>query len=249
MFYIGVAALTFQYDPGSERAQPPTSSASIRPGNLYTGGVCSCVIVVCVMLMFVLHDLRSWLLRTSTQLRQADKVIAVLSRKLRGASKNQSTPLELVQYARVYQSRDSTKTSSEKTTNTTQSPQSLTGTGAKYHSLYNDYDEEEAVDSETGSNANNSAHGVEGCAGQSTGGATNYERVICVEDEEQFLAGQQQQQQSSLREVLLQAVPRTAAEDGGKRNLYKEESYEAGPTANRSWPGSAKIVPTADPDV
>jgi NO-binding membrane sensor protein with MHYT domain len=173
MHYVGMTAVIFHYNPDKIHLESPTTSSSISPGDLYSGAVTSCMLVASIMLMFVLHDLRSWLLRTSTQLRQADKVIAALARKLRGSAKSHSTPLELVQYAHTYLSTDDASTKSSKGSVSFSSPHSVTSAAGnkerRYHSLYNDYDEEEAVDSETGSNPSQSVRGAD-CSTTPTGG-------------------------------------------------------------------------------
>jgi NO-binding membrane sensor protein with MHYT domain len=184
MHYVGMTAVTFHYNPDEVKLEVPTSSSSISPGDLYSGAVTSCMLVVSIMLMFVLHDLRSWLLRTSTQLRQADKVITVLTRKLRAASKNQSTPLELVQYAHAYLTMDDTSIQpAGGSTSVAASPHSVaTAVGnkrRKYHSLYNDYNEEEdAPDSDTGSNPSQSVRGADCSAALAGGGLEG--RRYCV---------------------------------------------------------------------
>jgi NO-binding membrane sensor protein with MHYT domain len=248
MFYIGMAALTFHDNSDTLKVEPPKSSATIRPGNLYTGGICSCVIVVCVMLMFVLHDLRSWLLRTSTQLRQADKVIAVLSRKLRGATKNQSTPLELVHYARVYQCADSSKDASA--TPTGSSPTVSTagagrahGRSGKYHALYNDYDEEEAIESETGSNPNDSIHGDLYGTLHVTPVANCEQSVEYVAEEKGQLHRQSPPPGRQPIEMPISQPGTATIEEPVLSASQKMRSYEPG-----SRSASAKIFPTAAAD-
>jgi NO-binding membrane sensor protein with MHYT domain len=181
--FIAMAAVTFHYNPGTMTAEPPTSSATISPKDLYYGAIVSSVIFLVVMMMFVVHDLRDWLLRTSAQLRQADKALAVLMRrKSRGSGKHTHLPVEVTHYAQRFleghisdaslstsvslsltQSTKAVEYSSNKEVVLTDNRDTAT-TGRRQlaralsvHGLYNDYDEDDRdADSSDDGNSNNS---------------------------------------------------------------------------------------------
>lgn len=84
------------------------SKNSISARYMTSGILAGAVLCSFVMLVYVLSDLRSWLLRTSAQLRQADLALVALMKKLTDRDKEKAVPthfqapLEVVNYSRRY---------------------------------------------------------------------------------------------------------------------------------------------------
>jgi NO-binding membrane sensor protein with MHYT domain len=73
--FIGLASARFEYDPN---VPPPDPHTTIDSECLLAGTLAASVAFCAIMQVYVLSDLRGWLLRTSAQLRLADSVIVQL---------------------------------------------------------------------------------------------------------------------------------------------------------------------------
>jgi NO-binding membrane sensor protein with MHYT domain len=141
MHFVGMQAVTFHYDP-DVHLQEPTGSLTVAPGRLYSGAVAASVINFVLMVQFSLRDQSAWLLRTSEQLRLADKAISTLVTRAARNSRGDQGPPEIARYARMYLA-------------TSDAPRSRTASGilfsraASYvrtvprRALYNNYFDEE----------------------------------------------------------------------------------------------------------
>jgi NO-binding membrane sensor protein with MHYT domain len=200
--YIAMSAATFRYHPDEMRKAPPTNSATISPTNLYYGAVVSSIIFLVVMMMYVLHDLRSWLLRTSAQLRQADKALALLMRRrARGSGKHTPLPLEVTQYAarflegqisdasislsmtqstRVSDSARSEPVATDAGDNVVASKKKHLARALSVHGLYNDYSEEDhdGDSSDDGSSSNSRSYSQHGGRGATNRAAPRSSRTL-----------------------------------------------------------------------
>lgn len=177
MHFIGMQAVTFHYDPTRVHRHAPTDSLTIAPGRLYSGAIGASVLCFVTMMMFVIYDLRAWLMRTSAQLRQADKaIISLVARSSRHARRDGNAELpEVARYAKTYLSSptDAVSTHTGPSNSTDQPPPEPTpGRGSMRTSwaasrvrvaprrlLYNNYfedDDNTSTGSGNNSNANNS---------------------------------------------------------------------------------------------
>lgn len=84
MNYIGLASVTFYYDNDNKRVPP--AGDTISSEKLYNIAIIGSLFFVIITLMLVLNDLRSWLFRTSTQLRQADRALLAVMKRSEGAA-------------------------------------------------------------------------------------------------------------------------------------------------------------------
>jgi NO-binding membrane sensor protein with MHYT domain len=75
--YIGLAGVTFEYDP-SVKLPAGGENATITSAHLFIGALIASVMFSFLVLVYVLSDLRGWLLRTRIQLRLADRAILAL---------------------------------------------------------------------------------------------------------------------------------------------------------------------------
>ena len=100
--YSWIAWAEFVYEPSVVVDKPSSLSAS----HFVVGALSAAVIFSFVMLMYVLSDLRAWLLRTSAQLRQADLALAALMKKTKELHVAQhghfQAPLEVINYSRKF---------------------------------------------------------------------------------------------------------------------------------------------------
>ena len=87
--YIGMTTAKFEYDPNMSIPDPATTIAS---HDLLIGILAASVVFCVIMHVYVLSDLRGWLLRTSIQLRQADGIIQSLAANQRGNGEVTFTP-------------------------------------------------------------------------------------------------------------------------------------------------------------
>jgi NO-binding membrane sensor protein with MHYT domain len=98
--WIGFA--DFIFEPEHVVDKPSSLSSS----HFIVGALCAAVIFSFVMLIYVLSDLRAWLLRTSAQLRQSDLALAALMRKTMELHIAQNghfqAPQEVINYTRKY---------------------------------------------------------------------------------------------------------------------------------------------------
>lgn len=105
VYYIGLAGSKFHYDPN---ALYPDIDHSISSRFMISGILAGSVLFSFIMLVYVLSDLRGWLLRTSGQLRQADLALVALMKKMADKEKDKAVPthfqapLEVVNYTRRY---------------------------------------------------------------------------------------------------------------------------------------------------
>jgi NO-binding membrane sensor protein with MHYT domain len=101
--YIGMVSATFDYDPD---ATLPNENSTISSHTLLIGVLAAALIFCVIMQVYVLSDLRAWLLHTSTQLRQADSIIKKLStHSSPGVSAGQHNALaarEMAKYLSLY---------------------------------------------------------------------------------------------------------------------------------------------------
>jgi NO-binding membrane sensor protein with MHYT domain len=119
--FISVSGLRFEYDP---TAAMPSEEALISSGDLIGGVILATVMTSFLTLVYVLADLRAWLRRTNTQVRQADRaLLAILNRPLAEGNLHQTVvtpqlgqrhglytqsqrytqaPLEVVNYSRQF---------------------------------------------------------------------------------------------------------------------------------------------------
>lgn len=81
LHYIGLQAATFTYDPD---ASPPDISTSIDRERMLVGVLLACAIYTIVIMVYVISDLRVWLLRTSSQLHFADRSLASIQKLAAG---------------------------------------------------------------------------------------------------------------------------------------------------------------------
>lgn len=92
----------FIHDPTVHVSKPESLSSP----HFVIGVLSAAVIFAFVMLMYVLSDLRAWLLRTSAQLRQADVALASLMKKTQELHVAQhghfQAPLEVINYSRKF---------------------------------------------------------------------------------------------------------------------------------------------------
>ena len=75
--YIGLVSATYEFDPA---AAPVSQRDTVSRQELLVGVLAASLVFCVLMQVFVLSDLRGWLLRTSGQLRHADQVIHELRR-------------------------------------------------------------------------------------------------------------------------------------------------------------------------
>lgn len=141
--YIGLVSATYDYDPEKE---PPNTSNTIDSQQLLIGVLAASVIFCAIMQVYVMSDLRSWLLRTSTQLRQADIVVNTL-RKQTGKVKSptassSATSRELFKYLSKYYKYSAGDTDTDNMSVV----------------LYNDYSDEEVEEDEDMVDNNNTNH-------------------------------------------------------------------------------------------
>lgn len=124
--YIGLVSASYDYDANKAR---PEVANTIGADQMLIGVVAASVIFCAIMQVYVLSDLRGWLLRTSAQLRQAESVVNTI-RKLpneqRNSSTNSATARELYKYLGKYHQHTSE-----------------TSTDMMSLALYNDYSEDE----------------------------------------------------------------------------------------------------------
>jgi hypothetical protein len=83
LHYIGLQAATFHYDPD---ASPPNPSNTIDSQQMLVGVLIACAIYTILVLVYVISDLRVWLLRTSMQLHHADRALATMQKLSAGRS-------------------------------------------------------------------------------------------------------------------------------------------------------------------
>ena len=116
--YIGMTTAKFEYDPNMSIPDPATTIAS---HDLLIGILAASVVFCVIMHVYVLSDLRGWLLRTSIQLRQADGIIQSLAANQRGNGEVSITPTSsatsavlssrnLIKYMRKYNQGSDDKT-------------------------------------------------------------------------------------------------------------------------------------------
>jgi NO-binding membrane sensor protein with MHYT domain len=83
LHYIGLQAATFHYDPD---AAAPNPHNTLDRTQVLIGVLIGSTIYTLIILVYVLSDLRGWLLRTSTQLHHADMALASIQRLAIGRS-------------------------------------------------------------------------------------------------------------------------------------------------------------------
>jgi NO-binding membrane sensor protein with MHYT domain len=77
LHYIGLQAATFHYDPDVSLPDP---SNTIDSQQMLVGVLIACAIYTILVLVYVISDLRVWLLRTSMQLHHADRALATMQK-------------------------------------------------------------------------------------------------------------------------------------------------------------------------
>jgi len=105
--YIGLFSATYDFDP--DVAQPSLDN-SISAHQLLIGILVSAVVFCVIMQVYVVYDLRSWLLHTSAQLRQADRVIDALHRQHVATHGSEPFSRDLLKYFTKYTKLTSTST-------------------------------------------------------------------------------------------------------------------------------------------
>jgi NO-binding membrane sensor protein with MHYT domain len=176
--YIGMVSATFDYDPDKA---PPSQHDTISSETLLIGILSAAVIFCVIMQVYVLSDLRGWLLHTSTQLRLADSIIKKhTAHGSPGGSASQVNPLaarETAKYLTRYGGSGSTQTSTH---------------SAPSSDLYHDFGEEDDSSEKHGDSAKMStatgeaqeAPAAVGPAKRKPSSATPIsatQRVLCVE--------------------------------------------------------------------
>lgn len=150
--YFGINTVTFEYDP---LKAPPSIHNTIQPEQLVIGVMTAAILYATITQVFVISDLRGWLLRTSGQLRQADLVVDAVYKE--NLSSRRSTPAgrEVLRYLRKFNHNGqfvggagcSTEENSE------------SALFAHHPLLYNDYsDDEENSEGKRSNQSNNSAN-------------------------------------------------------------------------------------------
>jgi NO-binding membrane sensor protein with MHYT domain len=112
--FIGLFSGTYVYD--SDKPAVVSSENSISAYHLLVGTLVTTVIFCLVMQIFVLSDLRAWLVRTSSQLHQADKVIDAMIQQHVDQHGSDPPSRDLINYFHKCNRRLPTATSADQST-------------------------------------------------------------------------------------------------------------------------------------
>jgi len=141
--YLALNSVEFEYDA---TIAPPSAHNTVSESKLLVGVLAAAMVFCGIMLIFVLADLRAWLLTTSTQLRQADMVIDALYQQTRSLERN-AAHNEMLRYVRRY---NRLPTANSATNSDTSDPIPY----MRRTSLYNDYSDDEVSGSTIPYNVN-----------------------------------------------------------------------------------------------
>ena len=143
--YIGLVSATYEYDPTIDA---PDTSTTVGSYDLLVGILVASVVFCTIVQVYVLSDMRSWLLHTSAQLRSADHVILTLKKNTpstRNNSNESTTPgavaRDLMKYLRKYNNASPDGVENDGGSDLERGQQ--TRRPARELSLYNDYSDEE----------------------------------------------------------------------------------------------------------
>jgi hypothetical protein len=89
LVYLALTGVTFEYDPSIDM---PGEDTVITSSHLIAGTLIGAIVASFVVIMYVLSDLRSWLLCARTQLRQADRALLALTHNRSGTRAQQLSP-------------------------------------------------------------------------------------------------------------------------------------------------------------
>eukprot|EP01032_Pedospumella_encystans_P011108 gene11108-12942_t len=142
--YIGLVSATYEFDPTMD---PPDTSTTVSSYDLLVGILVASVVFCTIVQVYVLSDMRSWLLHTSAQLRSADHVILTLKKNTpstRNNSNESTTPgavaRDLMKYLRKYNNASPDGVDNDGGTDL---ERGQARRPVRELSLYNDYSDEE----------------------------------------------------------------------------------------------------------